>query len=271
MKRFLVVLVLCLPLFCGAQWPDGAVGIKGSFQRFTTDEIGNVYALQGDELFLFDRTGDRLARNSVKTLGEITTIDAFSSLKPMIFSRGQGMLASLDNTLSVQGDPISLPRNGFPQVTLACASVQNCFWLFDERLMQLTRVDAQLRPLAVSGRLDQVLGFFPHLTYMVEQDSWLYLCDPENGVLVFDLFGGYARTLPVVGTNMIQVRDGAIIHLRDGVFSIYDPKRFTTDLPITWLVERDVPRPLEVRIEQGKLYALFPDRIVIADAENAKR
>lgn len=271
MKGFLVTILVWCPLLSAAQWPEAAVEIKGNFQRFTTDEIGNVYALQGDELFLFDRTGKRLARNSVKTLGEITTIDAFFSLKPMIFSRGQGMLASLDNTLSVQGDPISLPRNGFPQVTLACASVQNCFWLFDERLMQLTRVDAQLRPLAVSGRLDQVLGFFPHLTFMVEQDSWLYLCDPENGVLVFDLFGGYARTLPVVGASDLQVRDGTIIHLKDGVMGIYDPKRFATDLPVTWLTKKEVPRPLDVRIEQGLLYALFPGRIVIAEAEGAKR
>ena len=116
-----------------------------------------------------------------------------------------------------------------------------------------------------------MLGLFPHVTFMVEQDSWLYLCDPENGVLVFDLFGGYARTLPVIGASEIQVRDGSIIYVKDGALHVYDPKRFTTDLPITWLVRPDAPRPLAVRIEQGRLYALFPGRVVIAEADSAKR
>lgn len=253
-----------------AQWPPAAVTIKGSFSRFTTDELGNVYALQGDELMLFAPDGSRLARNSAKTLGEITRIDAFSSMKPMIFSRSQGMLVSLDNTLSVQGDPISLPRNGYPQVALACASVQNCFWLFDDRSMQLTRVDAQLRAVTSTGRLDRMLGFFPHPVYMVEDDGWLYLDDPENGVLVFDLFGGFVRTLPIMGASTIEVRSGNVVFLKDGVLHTYDPKRFTTELPVTWLASKEVPRPLDARVEQGRLYALFPDRIVIAQAEPGK-
>ena len=85
-----------------------AVVIKGTFDRFTTDEIGNVYTLQGDELTLWNAQGKKLLRNSLKTFGTITAIDAFSSLKPMIFSGPQGMLAALDNTLAIQGDPIDL-------------------------------------------------------------------------------------------------------------------------------------------------------------------
>lgn len=267
MRALIAALVSLAALTSDGQWPSDAVVIKGAFIRFTTDELGNAYALQGDELLLFGPNGDRLARNSVKTLGGITHIDAFSSLKPMIFSRSQGMLATLDNTLSVQGDPISLPRNGFPQVSLACASVQNCFWLFDDRLLQLTRVDAQLRAVTTTGRLDQMLGFFPHPTFMVEEDGWLYLCDPENGVLVFDLFGGYVRTLPIIGARTIEVRAGTVISLKDGVLQTYDQKSFSTELPVTWLCGKDVPRALDVRIEQGRLYALFEDRIVIARAE----
>ena len=152
-------LVICS--VAAAQAPQDAVVIEGAFDRFTTDELGNVYTLQGDELKLFDAKGKRLIRNSLKTFGSITHLDAFSSLKPMIFSRPQGMLAVLDNTLAVQGDPVDLNRSGFPQVTLACMSVQNCFWFFDERLLQLTRVDNQLRTLSSTGRLDQLLGFTP--------------------------------------------------------------------------------------------------------------
>jgi hypothetical protein len=261
-----VLLCLCV-LLAGRFWaqvPVVAVVIEGEFDRFTTDELGNVYALQGDELRLFNAQGKKLARNSVKTFGQITYIDAFSSLKPMIFSRGQGMLAVLDNTLAMQGDPVDLNRNGFPQVTLACMSVQNCFWFFDERLLQLTRVDAQLRPLSSTGRLDQLLGTTPHPVLMQEFDSWLYVSDPEQGVLVFDIFGGYSRTIPILGATGLEVRDGHIIYLKDGILHAYDLKTFEVDMPITWLATAKEKGVRDARIEQGALYTLYPDRIVIA-------
>lgn len=243
-----------------------AVEIKGAFDRFTTDEIGNVYTLQVDEIALYDTKGQRLLRNSLKTFGSITAIDAFSSLKPMIFSGRQGMLALLDNTLAIQGDPIDLNRNGFPQVTLACMSVQNSFWFFDERLLQLTRVDNQLRPLSATGRLDQLLGFSPRPVSMQEFDSWLYVCDPEQGVLVFDIFGGYAKTIPIIGAVSLEVREGHILYMKDGVLHSYDLKTFEISMPVTWLATSKEKGLRDARIERGLLYALYPDRIVIAPA-----
>jgi hypothetical protein len=261
-------LLACIaPLLLAAQDPSGAVIIKGSFDAFTTDELGNIYALQGDELRLYDATGRLLMRNSLKSFGPVTSVDAFSSLRPLIFSRPLGMLAALDNTLAIQGDPIDLSRNGYPQVTLACMSVQNAFWFYDERLMRLVRVDRQFRSLGATGRLDQLLGFAPHPVQMVEWDSWLYVCDPENGVLVFDLFGGYDRTLPIVGAEAIEVRDGTVLYLKDGVLHTYDLRTFAIDLPVTWLVGARVKGLRGVRIERGLLYAHYPDRIVVAPAK----
>ncbi len=119
--------------------------IEGRYDAFTTDELGNVYALRGDELALFNPRGESWLRNSVKTFGRIAVLDAFYSLKPLLFSAEQGQLAMLDNTLSLQGSVINLPRSGFPQVVLACASVQNHFWFFDQRERELIRVNSQLR------------------------------------------------------------------------------------------------------------------------------
>ncbi len=241
---------------------DAPVVIKGAFDRFTTDELGNVYALRGDELKLFSPEGKQLARNSVKTFGEITCIDAFSSLRPMVFSRSMGQLAVLDNTLSVQADVIDLPRNGFPQVTLACSSVQNAFWFFDERALQLTRVDAQLRTLATTGRLDQLLGITPHPVQMQELDGWLYVCDPEQGVLVFDVFGAYAKTLPIVGTKSVEVRGGSVFYVKDGALQRYDMKSFEIT-PIVWPVSLKDLKVIDARIDRGDLFCLTEEGIVV--------
>ncbi len=256
-----IALAFPLLLLTHEQQTGDASIIEGRFDTFTTDEMGNVYALRGDELELFDRQGNSWLRNSVKTFGRIHFIDAFYSLKPMVFSPEQGQLAVLDNTLSVQGGIINLPRSGFPQVVLACMSVQNSFWFFDEREMALVRVDAQLRPLANSGRLDQLLDHTPKPTSMQEHDSWLYLNDPQEGILVFDLFGTYARTIPIKGLSDFEVRNNMIVHFKDRLLQVYDMRSFeTTSFPLPVETEGEV---LGARVERGNVYLHKPDRIVI--------
>ncbi|MCW5899313.1 MAG: hypothetical protein KIT10_08580 [Flavobacteriales bacterium] len=230
--------------------------IPGRFDLITTDEMGHVYALQGDELILFDTQGQERLRNSVKTFGRIAVIDAFYSFKPMVFSPGQGQLAVLDNTLAVQGSIIHLPRNGFPQVVLVCMSVQNGFWLFDERDLQAIRVDAQLRRHADTGRLDQLLGFTPKPVAMQEYDSRLYMNDPKEGILVFDLFGTYVRTIPIRGATRFEVRGHTIVYVAEGRPWAYDMRDFTTT-PL----ELGAKHLIDVRVERGLVYLHEAERI----------
>lgn len=256
----LALLALPSALLAQATEPQAARAIEGRFDLFTTDELGNVYALQGDELVLFDSKGRSWLRNSLKTLGRISAIDAFYSMKPMVLAAEQGQVAVLDNTLAVQGSVINLPRSGFPQAVLACMSVQNGFWLFDQRDLALLRVDAQLRPLANTGRIDQLLGFAPQPVAMQEHDSRLYVNDPARGIHVFDLFGTYMRTLPIIGARSMQVRDGVIICLIGAEAWRYDI-RTMQERPITLPLALDEARDL--RIERGQAHALLPDRIAI--------
>lgn len=235
--------------------------IEGKFDVFTTDEMGNVYALHGDVLELYNSKGESWLRNSVKTFGRITHIDAFYSLKPMVFSPEQGQLAVLDNTLSLQGSVLNLPRDGFPQVVLACMSVQNSFWFFDQRDLALIRVDAQLRELANTGRLDQLLGITFSPASMQEFDNRLYVNDPNEGILVFDLFGTYAKTIPLKSVESFEVRNGVLYYFSKGQLFVYDMLTFAINAhPLAADLQGQV---LEVRVDRGCLYQRTADRIVI--------
>lgn len=234
--------------------------IAGPVDAFTTDEMGNLYVLRGDVLELYDAKGNSWLRNSVKTFGRISHIDAFYSLKPVIFSQEQGQLAVLDNTLSLQGSVLNLPRSGYPQVVLACASVQNGFWFFDQQELALIRVDAQLRKLANTGRLDQLLGITPAPVSIQEFDSRLYVNDPKNGVLVFDLFGTYMKTIPLMDLSSFEVRGEALFFLQNGTPQVYDMRSFainTIALPLA-----PTETILDLRIERGMVYVRTPEGIV---------
>lgn len=259
-----MLLSCCTALYAmaaSAQGDTSVVQVPGTFDTFTTDELGNVYALRGDELELYNAKGERLQRNSLKTFGRIGTIDAFYSLKPMVFAQEQGQLAVLDNTLAVQGSVIDLPSRGFAQVTLVCASVQNGFWFFDQKELALVRVDGQLRPLANTGRLDQLIGHAPMPTQMIERNNWLYVNDPANGILVFDLFGTYAKTIPIIGAKSFEVREGRLSYFIGGTFNVFDMLDFTS----TDIADAGDPDVLDVRMEHGVAYMRFASSIVIRD------
>jgi hypothetical protein len=235
--------------------------IEGGCDLFTTDEMGNIYVLRGDVLELYDLKGATTMRNSVKTFGRINTLDAFYSLKPMVFSTEQGQLAILDNTLSLQGSVMNLPRSGYAQVVLACVGVQNTFWFFDQRELSLIRVDAQLRELANTGRLDQLLGITPVPISMQEFDSWLYVNDPTEGILVFDLFGTYAKTIPIKKASSFEVRGNVLYYFSEGRLFVYDMRSFAiTEHPLPADLVGEV---IDVRVERGRLYMRTNKGIVI--------
>ncbi len=265
MKQILIALLSqgVLLAVCHAQNVTGRIVIEGHYDRFTTDELGNTYVLRGDELELYDKHGKSWLRNSGKTFGRIHTIDAFYSLKPMVFSPELGQIAVLDNTLSVQGSVLNLPRNGFPQVRLACMSVQNHFWLFDERDLSVIRVDAHLRSRANSGRLDQQLGVTPGPSSMQEHENWLYMNDPDLGILVFDLFGTYSRTIPILGASHFEVRGKMLYFLAEGKFQVYDMRTFEI-LPFPIPLEEE-GELLNARVEMNRVYLHLPERIVILE------
>jgi hypothetical protein len=263
MRSAALIATLLLTHCAWAQEPLAQHVIPVAADLFTTDDLGNVYVLHGDVLELYDQHGKRGLANSTKTFGRIASIDAFYSLKPMVFSREQGVLALLDNTLSLQGSIIELPRQGYPQVTVVCMSVQNSFWFFDERELALIRTDRQLRQLANTGRLDQLLGLTPKPNAMQEHDSRLYVNDPQNGILVFDLFGTYMKTIPIKNAESFEVRGRALFFFAGGRLQLYDMRSFEVlDAPLPFVPEGTV---LDARVERGHIYLRLQDRIIIQE------
>ncbi|MEO8590121.1 MAG: hypothetical protein ABI432_12175 [Flavobacteriales bacterium] len=261
MRSSILLASILFASLASAQEPVKEYSIPGHFDLFTTDEMGNVYALRGDVLELYNAQGRSWVHNSVKTFGRIQCIDAFYSLKPMVFSPDQGQMAVLDNTLSPQGSVINLSRAGYSQVVLACMGVQNAFWFFDQRELALVRVDNQLQELANTGRLDQLLGFTPKPIAMQEADSRLYLNDPDQGILVFDLFGTYVKTIAIKGARSFEVRGEMLFFFGDAGAQLYDMKSFAVQPFVANAPDSATVR--DMRVERGRVHLLLEDQILV--------
>lgn len=232
--------------------------IESEVRLFTTDELEKVYIAQKDVIELYDPDGNFLFKNSGKRFGKISSIDATYSLKPIVFFKEQMEMMLLDNTLSLQGDVVPLDIRGYPQAELVCSSVNNNYWIYDRLNLELVRVNDQFNTIASTGRLDQLINIAPDPDFLIEYNNWVYLNDPLNGVLVFDIYGTYYKTIPLLGLSRLQVRGNNIYFFKDGKFQSYNMRSFEQAvLPVP---EED---PIHVRKEKDRLFVQSEKGITI--------
>lgn len=188
-----LVAVLTLSAF-GQPMLEQLFEINEKADFIVTDNLLNVYTIRGTELKKYDKNGKFQFCNSDKRLGAIEGVEVSFPLRPLLNYPGINYIVMLDNTLSSNRGNINLMNHDIQLGTLACSSVQNHFWFYDAMTFRLVRTNENFRTVVETGDLPQMLRI-PMLepTHMVEFANRLYLNNPSTGVLIFDIFGTYAR------------------------------------------------------------------------------
>ena len=192
---FVSILLSLLSLFSLAQ----SIGVNMGF-----DHWGNQYRWSESELEKYDPVQQLDYRNGQLTYGKITKLDWVQPQKPFVFFEDTQRIVFLDNTLSEQGESISLssilPNSWITQVS---GSVLGGFWCYDHLNQQLIKLD-QL------GNFLFTLNNLPHFNLLsdwdalglIEHKNALYLWDHQN-LFVFDLLGGLTQQVSAPGDNFL--------------------------------------------------------------------
>ncbi|MFO0360536.1 MAG: hypothetical protein ACK500_01825 [Flavobacteriales bacterium] len=213
------------------------------------DEMGNIYTVTGQRLEKWTSDGKLMFRSADLNLGESPVLDLSNPLMPFAYYREQSKVVFLDNTLSQQGSTIDLFEKGFLQIEQICGSRGDAFWMWDARQSELIRVNPQFDVLSSTGNLGVVLGLELHPIQLLERGSSLYLVDPQQGILVFDVYGNYRTRLNVRTPYPIRVVDDHLLYIADNRLHI---------LASNWLEEDAIPLPdtafRSFSFARGKLY-----------------
>ncbi len=227
---------------------------RGPF--FTTDKLGNVFVILGRQLLEFDKNGKPLANFSKSNYGDLQNVDASNPMKILLFYPDFAQLVILNNTLAEQAT-INLRASGIDQPLVACGSENGGFWIYDNGDDQLKKLDLNLQILYQSGSITQATGNKIQPQFIIEEQGFVYISDPQNGILVFDHFGTYYKSLPFKGLKEFQVVDKNILFIRDNKLFRYDTKTVS---------EQEILLPvhdslINTRIEQQQLYLLTSDSL----------
>ncbi len=215
---------------------------------FTTDNQGSVYAVKTSELSKYDNKGNLLYKYSNKILGNITFVDASNMLKILVFYKDFLQVVFLDNTLSANGETVSFDKIGFQQAQFVCSSHNSCMWIYDQQNFSLVRLDKNLEKIQQTDNLNVLLNDTIQLSGILEYDNKVYLNNPKTGILIFDVYGTYYKTIPVKNTTEFQPIGEWIYYKTDKKVKCYNIK--TTE-------EKEFEMPLtdfkNFRLEMGVL------------------
>lgn len=230
MKKANVLLILFFTAFSFSLTAQDSTGfhllknIATQADFFTTDNQSNVYTVNANVLTKFDKNGKLLYRYSNKNFGNISFVDASNMLKILVFYKSYLIAVFLDNTLSQNGEPISFDKLGFIQAQLACSSNNSSMWIYDQQNLQLIRLDQNLVPTQKTGNLSALLNISMQPDALIEYDNKVYLNNPGTGILIFDIYGTYYKTIPIQDVKQFQPFNGRVFYTKGTDIKAYDLK-----------------------------------------------
>jgi hypothetical protein len=225
--------------------------IPKTSSSFTTDNLGNAYIVTGSIVEKYSPEGDFLKSYSDNNLGRISLFDATNPMKLLLFYEPFQQMILLDNMLAPAGDPIQFEPMGYNQVSLLCSSHNNGTWIYNKQNSELIRFDQSFQVTNQTGNISQQLLTEINPDFLIEQNNKVFLNDSTKGILVFDIYGTYNKTIPLKGLHHFQTDNDLIIFFKDGKLNSYNMKT---------LGEGKISFPdsqvLDARTEKEKLYLL---------------
>jgi len=180
----------------------------------------------------------------------LSFIDATDPFNLLLFYPDFRRVILLDRTLSETGafDLFNLDVIDVPAVGI---SSDNNLWIYDDIKFILKKIDRNGGIVQESNNLSLVLGKTLMPNFILERNNAVYVNDPEVGILVFDLFGNYTKTIDIKGLSQFQIVDQQLIYWQDNKLSVFNLKSLQTrsmDLQLS------SDESQLVRIEKDRLY-----------------
>lgn len=229
-------------------------------KNFTTDKLQNIYLLgEKNEIIKLTPEGKEQFRYPNTTLGEPNYLDATNPFNLLLYFPDFQNVITLDRTLNLAGE-INLQQLGFFRVNGLGMAGDGNLWVYDEVEFRLKKIGQDGRVILQSGDLSLELRQGIRPNFLLERGQQVFLNDPEVGVLVFDVFGRYSKTLPLKGLKEFQVVGDELIFMENGKLqSFHLQALLQSPLRLPDLGDSKNEENLDgikVRVEKDRLYIL---------------
>jgi len=195
---------------------------KGDYTAVSVDDFGNIYLINSyKNLLKLSSSLDSLYTFESKNL-EVDLVAPQHALKILVVDKNLNTALFLDKTLSPTTEEISLNELELPRVEAISMSRDNNVWIFDTDAQDLKKFNTQFQQISTSGNLTNILGenWYPHL--LKEKGNKVFLADSTKGIMEFDFYGSYLRTLPFKVTSNFNIIESNLLCITNDTLVIQD-------------------------------------------------
>lgn len=236
------------------------VPIEASYLNI--DNLDNAYLIRDRfGLVKVNADGKMVATYSTSAYGPLFTVDASNPLNVLLFYRDFNTIVTVDNELSEIGVH-KLGFRGFTDIGAVGFAQDNNFWIFDNTTMQLKKINAAGNVLESSENLFTIgLPIEERPNFLLARNNLVFVNAPANGILVFDLMGGYYKRIPVTGLSAFQIIDNMLVYSQAGSFllkmeNLQLPREQSFLLPASETI-------LMAKVGKERLFLLTPTELLI--------
>ena len=222
------------------------------------DNFGNIYGIGDYQIVKLDKDGKLLQRYEEVKYGKIGSADISNPMKITVYYTDFMTAVVLDKFLSelVTYNFFDL---GYQTVTAAGSSSDGSLWFYDNVSFCLKKIDESGKVQTQSQPVNQVTGKIITPNFILEKKGQVYVNDPASGILIFDNFGSYSKTLPIKGLSRLQILQEQIVYFDGGKLKSYSSMTLDTKM----ITLPDTGAVLHAAIEKEHIAILKADRIDI--------
>lgn len=211
LARLFLLLILSIPVLKAQEQAFRELKtIEVEALAIEMDRLQQIYVvLKGGALEKYSAEGELLFRFNENNLGEIQSLDVSNPHQLLVFYGNYQTIVFLDRSLS-EINRFDLTDLGYLQVEAVGMSSDNQIWVYDPNELLLQKIDQNGAVLQESPDLSAVLddAFMPNR--LIERDYQVFLNDPDYGVILFDVFANYQKSLEIRGLPYFQWQVAAL-------------------------------------------------------------
>lgn len=185
------------------------------------DNFSNFYTASNNGVLKFSPDGKFLYRYEEFKYGKIGALDVSNPLKILIFYPDFMTVVILDRFLAPL-NTYNFFEFGYQNITAISSSTDGRIWFYDNVDFKLKKINEFGKIFLESQQLNVLLEKAPNPNFMVERDNKVYMNDSSIGIMVFDIFGSYSKTIPLKGLQKYQILQDQIVYVDSNRLNSYN-------------------------------------------------
>jgi len=225
-----------------------------------TDKLQQLYVVTAkNDVIKYSPEGKELFRFTNNTLGELTHIDVTNPFSILLYYPDYLTVYTLDRTLNKTGEFNFIDLNLIDVKTVGMSNDNNV-WLYDEVFYKIKKINRSGEVLRESENLTTQFGLQIEPNFILERENILYVNDPMLGIIVFDIYGQYMKTIEIKNLTSFQIMENQLIYQEKDELKSFHLQSLATqiiDLP------KAISEDSHIEIRKSKLFIMKKDKVEI--------